>query len=179
MEQNEKKNEVMATEFKFPTNIFEPKEEPKAVSTTGSMIEDVFNAAVVETVKNDDNIKGEIVDSAKDAIHNKTKAIKDKMEAEAKEAHFNNNKGACECFGFTETSTEKWAVTMMKMWHRVMTAIWIAIGFVTYAPISFIAQKVGVIIKRTWLAVVVAGLIYLVVATSPIWISLLSKVEGA
>jgi hypothetical protein len=59
MEQNEKKNEVMATEFKFPPNIFEPKEEPKAASTTGSMIEDVFNAAVVETVKNDDDIKGE------------------------------------------------------------------------------------------------------------------------
>ena len=165
--------------FRFPPEVFTPQKEveaPKTTSPTPSeVVEQIFNGAVVQAVTNDNSIKEEIVDSAKDAIHNKTRAIKDKMEAEAKEAHFNNNKGACECFGFTETSTEKWAVSIMKVWHRIMTAIWIVIGFFTYAPITFIAQKVGVIIKKTWIAVVVSGIIYLAIATSPLWLSLLSK----
>ena len=180
MEQNEMQKQIIESGFQIPPNMFEkPKiEEKKPNTSTGDMIEAVFNSAVVETVKNDDEVKEEIVVSAKDAILNKTKAIKDQTEAEAKEAHFNNHKGACECFGFTEKSTEKWAVTMMSFWHRVMTAIWIVIGFVTYAPISFIAAKLGVIIKRTWLAVVVSGLIYVVVALSPLWISILKKLGG-
>lgn len=165
--------------FKFPPMpITSPKEVEKKKSTAptaSEVVEQIFNGAVVQAVTNDNAIKEEIVDSAKDAIHNKTRAIKDQMEAEAKEAHFNNNKGACECFGFTETSTEKWAVTIMKMWYRIMTVIWIIVGFVTYAPITFIAQKIGVIIKKTWLAVVVSGLIYVIFATSPVWIGLLVK----
>lgn len=146
--------------------------------TPSDVVEQIFNGAVVETVKNDDIVKKEILDGAKSAIRNKTNAIKDKTETEAKEAHFNNNKGACECFGFTETSTERWAVTMMSFWHRIMTAIWIVIGFVTYAPVTFIAHKVSVIIKKTWIAVLVAGLIYGVIATSPLWIGLISKIGG-
>lgn len=183
MEQNEK--QIIDGGFQFPPNMFVPKkvdakeEEPiSEIPQPDEIIDAVFNTAIVETVKNDDEVKEEIVVSAKDAILNKTKAIKDQTEAEAKEAHFNNHKGACECFGFTEKSTEKWAVTMMSFWHRVMTAIWIVIGFVTYAPISFIAAKLGVIIKRTWLAVVVSGLIYVVVALSPLWISILKKLGG-
>ena len=170
--------EEKKSEFKFPISAFEKPKQEKPQSKTGEMIQDVFNAAVVQTVAHDEGIKEEIVDSAKNAIHNKTKAIKDQMEAEAKEAHFINNKSACECFGFTETSTEKWAVSMMKVWHRIMTAIWIIIGFVTYAPVSFIAQKIGVIIKRTWLAVLVAGIIYILIALSPLWFSLIKKIGG-
>lgn len=149
---------------------------PNEKVAPADVVEQIFNGAVVETVKNDDNVKREIVEGAKSAIRNKTNAIKDKTETEAKEAHFNNNKGACECFGFTEKSTERWAVTMMSFWHRVMTAIWIIIGFVTYAPIAFIAHKISVIIKKTWLAVVVSGLIYLAIASSPWWASMLGGI---
>jgi hypothetical protein len=154
-----------------------PQMPPNSV-TPSDVVEQIFNGAVVEMVKNDDNVKREILDGAKATIRNKTNAIKDNTETEAKEAHFNNNKGACECFGFTETSTERWAVTMMSFWHRIMTAIWIVIGFVTYAPVVFIAHKVSVIIKKTWIAVLVAGLIYGAMATSPLWIGLIARIGG-
>jgi hypothetical protein len=165
----------------FTISLIEPpKTEPTSAktlthSTPSEFVEKIFNEAVVSTVTNDDTVKSEIIESAKDAIYNKTKAIKDEMETEAKKAHFDNNKGACECFGFTEKSTEKWAVTMMSFWYRIMTAIWIVIGFFTYAPITFIAHKLSVIIKKTWIAVVVSGIIYAIIATSPLWISLLTK----
>lgn len=185
MEQNEQ--EVVSHQ-QTPKSFFETKEVavseenkpkmPPKPFTPSEVVEQIFNGAVVETVNNDDNVKREILDGAKSAIRNKTNAIRDKTETEAKEAHFNNNKGACECFGFTETSTERWAVTMMSFWHRIMTAIWIVIGFVTYAPIVFIAHKVSVIIKKTWIAVLVAGLIYGAIATSPLWVHFLAKIGG-
>jgi hypothetical protein len=164
--------------FIYPEMVFatpkveeKPAEAPKPVATGEDVVEKLFNAAVVETVANNTEIQEQIVDSAKETIQNKTQAIKDKAIAESKKAYFESNEGACDCFGFTEKSTEKWAVTLMTIWHRVMTAIWIVLGFFTYAPVTFIAKKLSVIIKRTWIAVFVAALIYVLTATSPIWLS--------
>lgn len=183
MEQNEMQKQIIEKGFQIPPNMFDIPEveaEPKGEQKVEvDVVQKLHDLAVLETVKHDDAVKEEIAATAKDTIHNKTRKIKDQADAEAKEAHFNNHKGACECFGFTEKDTERWAVTMMTFWHRAMTAIWIVLGFVTYAPISFIASKVGVIIKRTWLAVAVSGLLYVLIALSPIWFTLLKKIGGA
>lgn len=169
MEQNEKEKQLIEGGFKIPPNMFAPtpKEEgekgeiPAVSSQPSDLIGAVFNTAIVETVKHDDEVKGEIVDSAKDTIRNKTQAYKDNAEAEAKEAYFNNNKDACECFGFKEEKMlEKWAVKCMKVVYRVLLAVYIAIASFTLAPTIFILQRVRNAVKKTWLAIVLAVLIY-------------------
>lgn len=171
---SEQKDGFVFPELGFPTPLSTPA--PAEQKTTGGVVEEMFNAAVVHTVANDDKIKEQVLDSAKETVQNQTQAIKDKAIAESKKAYFESNEGACECFGFTEKSTEKWAVTLMTMWHRVMTAIWIVLGFFTYAPITFIAKKLSVIIKRTWIAVVISAGIYFLITTSPIWIKFFSNI---
>lgn len=166
MEQNEMQKQIIENGFQIPPNMFEkPKtEEKKPNTSTGDMIEAVFNSAVVETVKNDDEVKGEIVESAKGTIRNKTRAIKDNAEAEAKEAYFNSNKDACECFGFKEEKMlEKWAVKCMKCVYRVLLVIYIAIASFTLAPTIFILQRVKNAIKKTWLAITIAIIVYAVI----------------
>lgn len=169
--------------FNFPEKIFTPQKiegklppEPPKTPSADEVVDKIFNAAVVTTVEKDTEIQEKIVVTAKEAIHNKTQALKHQTETEAKEAYFKSNEGACGCFGFEEKDTEKWAVSLMKIWHRVMTAIWICIGFFTYAPITFIAKKLGVIIKKTWIAVVISAVIYFLIATSPIWIKFFSNI---
>ena len=168
MEQNER--QIIEGGFQFPPNMFAPKkvdakegepipEPPQADEIIGA----VFNTAIVETVKNDDAVKEEIVVSAKDTIRNKTQAYKDNAEAEAKEAYFNSNKDACECFGFKEENMlEKWAVKCMKFVYRVLLAIYIAIASFTLAPTIFILQRIKNAVKKTWLAIALAVLIYAV-----------------
>lgn len=171
MEQNEQ--EVVSHQ-QTPKSFFETKEVavseenkpkmPPKPFTPSEVVEQIFNGAVVETVKNDDNVKREIVESAKGTIFNKTQAIKNTAEAEAKEAYFNNNKDACECFGFKEEKMlEKWAVKCMKFVYRILLMIYIAIASFTLAPIIFILQRLKNAIKKTWLAIIIALCIYAII----------------
>lgn len=129
-------------------------------------------------IKHNEEVQREMLHSAEEVARNKAIEMTAQSEMKAKEAHFNNNKSACECFGYSEASTEKWAVTTMSIWHNVITVVWIILGMLTFAPITFIARKLGVIIKNTWISVLVAILIYAIAATSPFWIKLISLVNG-
>jgi hypothetical protein len=143
--------------------------------TATDLVESAFNQAVVHKVKTDEKVQTQLLDSADKVIQNKVNAVKERAELEDKEAHFNNKKGACECFGYNEKSTEKWAVNVMSWWHNIMTAIWVLIGSFTFAPITFVAKKIKVIFKATWLCVAIALIIYLAILSVPLITGLLNK----
>lgn len=152
-----------------------PPPAAPAQPSASDLVEQALDQAVVTTIKNDEKVQSEILDGANQIIHNKTNALKTQAKTEEKAAHFNNKKNACECFGYNETTTEKWAVSLMGIWHSVITALWILIGMVTFAPVTFVFKKLSVMIKTTWLAILIAVAIYTIAATSPIWLRWLSK----
>lgn len=125
------------------------------------LVESAFNQAIVNRVVENQDVQDELLNSADTVIHNKLNAIKARADQEDKETHFNNKKNACECFGYNETTTEKWAVNVMNFWHNIMTIIWMFIGFFTFAPITFVAKKITVIFKKSWIAVTIAIILYL------------------
>jgi len=153
----------------LPANVFAKKDDKQEVSLQKKIIDEksenlvgqVFNQAIVEQVKNNADLQGAMLDTAKQYTKTKMEVIKNTVDTEDKKAYFDNKKDACSCFGYEEATTEKWAVKYMNLWHNIMNAIWITIGWVTYAPITFIGKKLKVIIKQTWLAIVVAILLYL------------------
>ncbi len=105
------------------------KREIQAGDKTQQLVEEAFNQAVIHRVATDESVQKDLLDSAGKVVKNKTDAIKERADLEDKTAYFNNKKGACECFGYNEATTEKWAVKVMSFWHNVMTAIWLFIGF--------------------------------------------------
>ena len=164
---------VPAITFEKPV---EKRETQTAHDTAGELVESAFNQAIVHKVATDESVQTELLDSAGKVIKNKTNAIKERADQEEKEAYFNNRKGACECFGYDETTTEKWAVNLMNFWNNIMTAIWIFIGCFTFAPITFVAKKIKVIFKKSWAAVTLAILVYLLfVVGIPLLTGLLNK----
>jgi len=169
----EEKQEIKPIEeIKF--NLEKKKEEEvKKPDNAGALVDSAFQQAVVVQVQNDEDVQKQLLDGAKKAVQNKVDAITERTEQEAKEAYFDNRKDACACFGYNEKTTEKWAVNYMNWWHNFFTAIWITIGMVTFAPITFIGRKLKVIFKQTWLAMVLAALIYLGVIFVPILINYL------
>ena len=180
-----RKAQALATvdEPAAPSIVFEkplPPEKAEAEQThkdkTTELVETAFNQAVIHRVTTDENVQKELLDSADKVVKNKTNAIKARAEQEDKETHFNNKKGACECFGYNETTTEKWAVNVMNAWHNVMTAIWLFLGFFTFAPITFVAKKITVIFKKSWIAITLAIILYLLIVVGiPLLTTILSK----
>ena len=149
---------------------------PQSKDKTTELVEEAFNQAVIHRVTTDESVQEELLDSAEKVIRNKTNAIRERADQEDKAAYFNNKKGACECFGYDEETTEKWAVTMMNFWHNIATAIWIVIGFFTFAPITFVAKKIVVIFKKSWIAIIVSILLYLLIVVGiPLLTAFLSK----
>ena len=175
-----------------PVINFEKKEDPKAlekvqepgtaapaVNKAGQMVNAAFDQAVVHEVQTSEELQQELLTGAEQVIKNKVNAIKNEAEREDKAAHFNNKKGACECFGYNEQTTEKWAVNYMNAWHNVFTAIWITLGMVTFAPITFIGKKLKVIFKLTWVAMIVSVLIYAAAVLLPILFAFIKSKTGA
>lgn len=142
------------------------------------LVEKAHMAAAQVLIEQSDPVKEEILKGAEHVVHNKTQAIRNRAEQEAKKALFDNNKSACGCFGFEEETTEGWAVRMMRVWHNFATAIWILIGMVTFAPVVFLASKIKVIVKKSWVAVLLAIVLYLAWVLSPLWLHFLGTLEG-
>lgn len=140
-----------------------------------AVISSAFNAALINKIGQSDELKEDLLRSAERVVKNKVGRIDSDAERESKKAYFNNKKDACECFGYTEETTEKWAVNAMNVWHNIMTAIWIVFGCITFAPITFVARKIKAIFKQTWLAVLLAVIIYLLVVLVPIIITYIPK----
>lgn len=151
-----------------------PSPPPMPAPDADKLVQEAFGQAVAAQVTNNTAVQQEILGSAERVIKGKVDAIKSRVDQEDKEAHFNNKRNACECFGYNEATTEKWAVNVMNFWHNIMTAIWIVVGFVTFAPITFVAKKITVIFKKSWAAFVVAIVIYLVAVVLPIILRLMN-----
>lgn len=163
-----------------PIINFDKKNVENEMPTTAQdkaseLVENAFNQAIVHRVATDEAVQEELLDSANTVIHNKMNALKAKADQEEKEAYFNNRRNACDCFGYNEATTEKWAVNLMNLWHNLFTAIWLFIGGFTFAPITFVAKKITVIFKKSWVAITLAIVIYLAAVGAPILLGFLNK----
>ena len=61
----------------------------------------------------------------------------------------------------------------MSTGYSIMLAIWLFIGSFTFMPVIFIAKKMSVGLKKTWVAVVAAILLYFGITFVPILLAFL------
>ena len=163
-------------EIRKSQNIFnQPKEGLEVVKKDkkDELVDSMFEQAVVHEVTNNEELKGKVLETAKDFVNTKADIIRTNVNTEQKEANFNNKKDACESYGFNEKTTPIWATNMMTFGYNIMLAIWLFIGSFTFMPVIFIAKKIAVGLKRTWIAVIFAILLYLGVTFVPILLAFL------
>lgn len=157
---------IFARENNLPTEVPPAQKKDELVNT-------MFEQAVVHEVANNQELKDKVLDTAKKYTETKMQTIATDVDTEHKEAVFNNNKDACESYGFNEKTTPEWAVKMMKFFYNIMLAIWLFIGSFTFMPIIFVAKKISVGVKKSWIAMVLALLIYLGITFVPILVAVL------
>ena len=169
---NEQEKAVIEQEKKVDID-FSKKEESKQEKKIDnlSLIDEGINAAVVHKIQTDEKIQTSMLDTADKLIGNKLQQAHNDSEREKKEAVFKNNKDACDLYGIDEKTVPTWVVRGAKMAHSFWYVVWLIIGFFTTAPIVFLAKKITVILKRTWVAVLFAILIYAAVIFTPILIN--------
>lgn len=165
-------NEIAVQENK-PLNVFQntsKKEQTKEEDSKDKLVKTMFEQAVIAKVQTDENLQQRVLNTANTFVDTKMKTIEKDVDTEHKEANFNNKKDACESYGFNEKTTPIWATNVMNWGYNVMLAIWLFIGTFTFMPIIFVMKKINVGLKRTWLALIFALMLYLGVTLVPILI---------
>ena len=160
------KQELMAKVDLFVKEKEEPieqKQESQFVPNKETVVDAMFDSAVVASVATDNNLKQDVFDAAKKYTRTKMKTIETKVDTENKQVIFQSNKDACACYGFAnkEDTTPAWAVRIMRYGYNVVLALRLVFGTLTFMPIIFVVKKISVGLKHTWLAVIVAICIYL------------------
>ena len=147
----------------------------KIEDKNSALVENMFNQAVMHEVSNNETLKDTVLDTANTYVDTKMKTLKKKVDTEHKEAVYDNNKDACESYGFNEKTTPTWAVNFMRWGYNIMLAIWIFIGSFSFMPVIFVAKKIAVGVKKVWLAVILALIIYLSVTLVPIILAIVKS----
>lgn len=160
--QAEKAKELAKIEFN--KNVVQVK---PTKPITSELIEHSLGQAIKHKVITDDKVQERLLNTADKVIDNAMNEAESEAETADKKAYFNNKKGACECWGYDEDTTDKRFVKLMSIIHSIFTTVWIAIGAITFAPIVFVAKKISVIVKKTWIAAVISILIYLAIILIP------------
>lgn len=166
-----------------PTYIAEPVSvapaEPVQKVEAGDLIEQGIGYTVVQKIQTDTDVQEKIGQTAEKMIDNKLVEKANETERQKKEEVFKNNKDACDLYGIDEKTVPVWVVKCAKIVQNFWYLIWLIVGFFTTAPVVFLSKKIAVVFKRTWVAVLLAIIIYGASVTSPLWWGALQKlIEG-
>lgn len=161
-----------------PTFGFDaPKQNAVEQSTDRKeeLINSAFEQATIAKLKNDEALRDRVSETAEKYVDTKMQVIATDVDTEHKKAFFKNRQSACESYGFEEETTPKWAVRLMSVGYSIMLAIWLIVGTFTFMPVIFIAKKISVGVKKTWLAIVLALLLYLFITVGVPFLTLIKK----
>ena len=164
---------------KTPTvpSIFpKPQESATPIEPSMSLIEKVHEQAKLDIVTHDENVQKKVLDNAQKNIETELNTITNKVETDSNKASMKRNSEACAIFGYDveKGGVEKWQLKLMVATHNVLFALYWIIANITVAPYNFIARKLNNSIKQTWLAALVAILVYLLILFTPFIIAKLS-----
>lgn len=144
------------------------KEEDKL-----SLVDRGVDAAIIHKITSDNDVKSRLLDTANDIINNKLDEKQNDSERDKKRAALENNKDACDLYGIDEKTVPIWVVKVAKIVQNFWYVVWIIIGFATTAPVVFLSKKLAVVFKRTWVAVLLAIIMYLAAVLAPLIINIL------
>ncbi len=134
---------------------------PQKEDKNNELVEQLFQEGIKHQIQNNVALQDKVLETAEHYVQNKADTLKNNVEAEKKESEYNNNKDACEAYGFNEKRTPRWAISFMKWGYNIILAIYLFVASFTVMPVIFLFKKISVAIKHTWLAILFAFIIYL------------------
>ena len=186
-EENVTTTDVVEASDKSPSNsgsvpnfFFEEKDkdgDKNGFDKAGEMVDAALSAGVMHTIKTSDSVREQILKTSNSVIDSRLNAAQNKANKEDKKTFFEANEAACGYFGYDEKTTNKSHVRLMSAWAWFFNTLYIlTIGFFIVAPITFFCHKLRVVIKQTWLVIVLALLIYVGIIGIPILASWLGGI---
>ena len=142
------------------------EEETKSTST---LVEQIHEQAKYDIVTHDEEVQKSILENAKKNIHTEIDTISNKVKKDNNKASMEKNDVACGIFGYSSKKdvVDRWQQKMMVFGYNFWFCIYYVVAFFTVAPITLVFGKISEAIKKTWLALTLSILIYLLLTITP------------
>lgn len=175
----EKKNEIQQLLDKsINSNIFKPvvKDDGQASSSSKAreIVGQIHDAAVIETVKSNEEIQTKFKQQAEKSIRTELDTIDQELKARSQVATYNANDEACKNYGI-DKSVPIWQIRLMRLGSGFWFIIYWIFASLTIAPLNVFFKGIKSFIKTSWLVFVFALICYLIIV---IGIPLLIKYLG-
>lgn len=140
-----------------------------------AIIEEIHKAAILHQVRNDEETNQKFIEQAKKTVANELDTIDQDNISRRQKATYNANAEACKCYGI-EDAVPLWQIRLMRAGHAVWFVIYWIFASVTICPVNVFVTGINAFIKRTWLSVLIAIIIYLsATVLVPILITFMKK----
>lgn len=161
--------------YKEETNPNAKVEEETQSATT--LVEQIHEQAKYDIVTHDEEVQKSILENAKKNIHTEINTISNKVKKDNNRASMEKNDVACGIFGYSSKKdvVDKWQQKMMVFGYNFWFCIYYVIAFFTVAPITLVFGKISEAIKKTWLALTLSILIYLLLTITPFVVGYLNQ----
>ena len=150
---------------KSENEVANPNQE-KGIATNASteeIISDLHKAAILNQVKNDEDTNAKFIQQAKKTVDNELNTINEENKNKRQQATYNSNKEACRCYGIAD-AVPLWQVNLMKVGHSIWFVLYWIFATVTICPINVFMTGINAFIKKSWVSLIIALLIYLIFA---------------
>ncbi len=126
------------------------------------IVEEIHKAAIVETVKNSEQVQKKVVDQAKKSIDNELESLEYENKSRKQRVAYDANKEACKNYGI-DSSVPTWQVKLMKIGSGFWFVIYFIFASLTIAPVNIFFKGINAFIKNNYIVFVFALLAYLII----------------
>src|SRR5690554_4978054 len=175
---DQKKNEIqeLVNQELNTSDIFAVKKEDdnKSSSQAKKLVGQLHDAAVMETVKIDEDIQTKFKSQAKKSIETELNVIDQELKTREQVATYNANDEACKIYGINN-AVPTWQIKLMRFGSGFWFIIYWVFATLTIAPINVFFKGIKAFIKNTYVVFIFALLSYLIIVVGiPILIKLLN-----
>ena len=115
------------------------KKEEEQPNPTREIIGEIHKQAVIEQVKNSEEVQKRVLDQAEKSIDNELESLNQEGIARKQETTYNANKEACKNYGI-DSSVPLWQIRLMKVGSAVWFVIYWVIASLIICPINVFAK---------------------------------------
>ena len=165
MDEKEKEIEALVmNKLEVPKNIFSKRfdelkvEVPK--SRTEIIVKELHDRGLIQFVEGNEEVQTKIMLQVAKSIDIELSKIDSKGTNEAQNEAYCANKESCKNYG-VDAAVEQWKIKMMKIGSGFWFIMYFIIASFTIVPVSVVTRGINTFIKRSWLSIIIAVIIYL------------------
>lgn len=144
---------------------------------TREIIDEIHTQAVIDQVKNDEGVQTQVLEHAKKSIQNEMDSMTQEEIKRKQDTTYNANEEACKNYGI-DKSVPLWQIRLMKAGSAVWFVVYWVFASIVICPINVFMKGLKSFFKQTWLAILLAILIYLIIAVGiPMLVAFLNTLK--